>query len=280
MTLLGDALISCALATVLGSGCFLALRYVFYAATYERLRLLLRRRGPGYEMYTPVVTEELWEGLGASVLVALGSWALASGHSAHCRLADTSACLLGWPHPAAPRALHGLFLLMLGWYGQCTVKRWAGPGRRVRVQGLDAALHHASTLALLALSYSVGLLRLGLLAHWLFTVTSPLLAASKLLHCLDVRPAKKVFFLVFAAAFFAARVLAVPLVLLRCTLYDAWLVPLDWRAAAAGNAGLLLLYCVSLFWFGRLLGILATGKLDGRPRMVLTAESRRWQKRL
>ncbi len=66
---------------------------------------------------------------------------------------------------------------------------------------------------------------------------------------------------------------------LRCTLQDAASVPLDWRLAAAANACLLLLYGISLFWFGRLIGILATGKLDTTPSMVLTADLRKWQKR-
>lgn len=59
--LLGDAITSCFIAAVFGSLAILVFRYVFYIRTYERVRLYLRRRGPGYEMYTPVVTEEVWE---------------------------------------------------------------------------------------------------------------------------------------------------------------------------------------------------------------------------
>lgn len=59
--LLGDAVTSCLIAAVFGSCSILGLRYVFYVLVYERVRLLLRRRGHGYEMYTPVVTEEVWE---------------------------------------------------------------------------------------------------------------------------------------------------------------------------------------------------------------------------
>ncbi|GLC41775.1 hypothetical protein PLESTM_001238300 [Pleodorina starrii] len=274
--LLGDALTSCLIAAVFGSCAILGLRYAFYIAFYERIRLYLRRRGAGYEMYTPVVTEELWEGLGSAAIVALGSWALYAGHNMRCTMADTSGCLAGWPHHHLPWTLDALFLLQLAWYMQCTTKHWFGLGR---VTGLDAALHHAFTLALLAMSYVLQLLRIGLLAHWIFVVTNPLLSASKLLHCLDVRPGKKAFFVLFTAAYFATRVVMVPAVLLPCTLVDAWSVPLDPRAAVAANGFLLLLYGLSLFWFGRLLGILFTGKLDATPRMVATAaEVRRWQK--
>ncbi|EFJ46565.1 hypothetical protein VOLCADRAFT_93012 [Volvox carteri f. nagariensis] len=275
--LLGDAASSCLIAAVFGACGILGLRYVFYVAVYERVRLYLRRRGPGYEMYTPVVTEELWEGLGSAGIVALGSWALYSGHNAGCTLTDTSGCLRGWPDHSIPWTIDALFLLHIAWYTQCTTKHWFGLGR---LQGLDAALHHAFTLCLHAMSYTLKLLRVGLLAHWIFVATNPLLSVSKLLHCLDVRPGKKVFFVFFATCYLATRVLMVPIVLLPCTLIDVWHIPLDHRAASAANGFLLLLYGLSLFWFGRLLGILLTGKLDSTPRMVVAAaEVRRWQKR-
>ncbi|KAG2433058.1 hypothetical protein HYH02_012762 [Chlamydomonas schloesseri] len=238
--------------------------------------MYLRRRGPGYEMYTPVVTEELWEGLGMSVLVALSSWALWAGHNARCHLTDTSGCLLGWPDHYHTPMLDALWLATIAWYMQSSVKHWFGLGR---VQGLDTALHHAFSLTLLALGYSLELLRVGLLAHWLFSASAPLLSASKLLHCLAA-PAlvKKPLFVVYALAVLATRVLLVPLLLLQCTLRDVWRVPLSRPAAYTANGFLLLLYGISLFWFGRLIGIWVTGKLDGRPQMVMTAEVQRWRK--
>ncbi|GIL89767.1 hypothetical protein Vretimale_16574 [Volvox reticuliferus] len=275
--LLGDAVTSCFIAAVFGSFAILVFRYVFYILTYERVRLYLRRRGRGYEMYTPVVTEEVWEGLGSIAIVALSSWALYAGHNAHCTLTDTSGCLHGWPNHHFPWTIDALFLLQLAWYMHCTTKHWFGLGR---VQGLDAGLHHAFTLCLLAMSYTLQLLRVGLLAHWIFVLTNPLLSVSKLLHCLDVRPGKKPFFIFFTVCYLATRVLMVPVVLLPCTMRDVWHIPLDHWVAVTANGFLLLLYGLSLFWFGRLLGILLTGKLDSKPQMVMSvAEAIRWQKR-
>ncbi|GFR44334.1 hypothetical protein Agub_g5550 [Astrephomene gubernaculifera] len=278
---LGDAVSSCVIAAVFGACVILALRYVYYVAFYERIRLFLRRRGQGYEMYTPLIAEESWEGLVSAAIVGLVSWALLAGHNDNCHLTDTTACLRDWPqHRTAPWALHALFLLLLAWHSHCTTKHWVGLGR---VQGWDAVLHHAATLALLGLSYTQGLLRIGLLAHWLFVVTNPLLSVSKLMHCLDARlfvVSKKVAFGLFAACYFATRVVLVPLVLLRVTLQELPRMPFDWRLAAVANGGLLLLYGISLFWFGRLLGILFTGKLDASPRLVMRGEARRWQKKL
>ncbi|KAG2488857.1 hypothetical protein HYH03_012653 [Edaphochlamys debaryana] len=287
--LLGDAITSCLVAALLGSFVVLALRYVFYVAVFERIRLYLRRRGPGFEMYTPVVTEELWEGLGSTVLVALGSAALWLGHNDRCHPGDTRGCLRGWPQQhvvgeGTPWTVDALLLAQIAWYTQCTTKHWFGLGR---LQGLDTALHHAFSLCLLALAYSLELHRVSLLAHWLFVVTNPLLSASKILHCIDMRPRalKKALFVFFVLAYFATRVIAVPVVLLPCTLYDAWTIPLDRRAAVVGNALLVLLYGLSLFWFGRLLGILFTGKLDSTPRMALVtaprdSRGRKWHKQL
>ncbi|KXZ45901.1 hypothetical protein GPECTOR_49g485 [Gonium pectorale] len=273
--LFGDAATSLVIAVLFGSFALLGLRYAFYVVCYERVRVHLRRRGPGYEAYVPVITEELWEGLGNSAILALSSAALARGVTDACTPADTSGCLRGWPQHPAPLSLDGLFLLQIAWHGHCAAKAWVGLGR---VQGLDAAAHHAATLAALGLAYWWGLLRIGVLALWVFGAATPLLSASKILHCLYVRPAKKIVFVLFTAAYFASRVLAVPLVLLPCTLRDVWETPLDARAAVAANGFLLALYGLSLFWFGRLLGILATGKLDATPRMVVSVEARRWQK--
>lgn len=198
-----SSFVTCIAWSLLGATALLSLRAAFYTLFYERSRSYLRRRGPGYECYLVVVCEEVWEGLGSSLLLALTGWALYAGHNSHCHLTDTSGCIQGWPHHHHSPALDALFLMLLAWYLQSTVKHWFGLGR---VQGSDVALHHAVTLALLALSYSLGLLRIGLLSHWVFQLTVPLHSVSKLLHCLDIRPVKKPVFYCYAAAFLATRV--------------------------------------------------------------------------
>ncbi len=217
-----SSFVTCIAWSLPGAIALLSLRAAFYLLLYERARFYLRRRGTGYECYLAVVCEEVWEGLGSSLLLALTGWALYAGHNSHCHLTDTSGCIQGWPYHHRSPSLDALFLMLLAWYLQSTVKHWFGLGR---VQGSDVALHHAVTLALLALSYSLDLLRIGLLAHWVFQLTVPLHSVSKLLHCLDIRPLKKPVFYLYAAAFLATRV----------CLVSAW-VAVDLHSTGAGRA--------------------------------------------
>eukprot|EP00877_Chromochloris_zofingiensis_P001597 jgi/Chrzof1/11438/Cz05g36210.t1 len=87
--------------------------------------------------------------------------------------------------------------------------------------GGSMGLHHVATISLVLISYFLNLHHLGLVVFALLNVSNPLLHLSKLANLLELKKARVLLFMMFAAAFFFTRVVLFPYVVLKCSLFES-----------------------------------------------------------
>ncbi|GAB4823050.1 hypothetical protein N2152v2_010096 [Parachlorella kessleri] len=138
--------------------------------------------------------------------------------NANCWFLSTDTCLRGWPLHPVPQAIRLYYNAELAWYLHLLLKPVFGYGV---ADGRDMLIHHVATLALVVLSYGLGLTRIGVLVLCLFNVSNPFLHAAKFLNQLAL-PARVPVFAAFATIFFVTRVVLVPYSILRVTVWDSW----------------------------------------------------------
>ncbi|EFJ50996.1 hypothetical protein VOLCADRAFT_103628 [Volvox carteri f. nagariensis] len=195
------------------------------------------------------------------VACALGIQAFQQSDQGGCGLWNTLGCFAGWPNATGHR--HSSISLYhnveLGWYLHYLLKHSLGIGMQ---DNLQMHLHHASTISLLLISFTLNLYRSGVLVLCLLNLSNPFLHVAKALHYLEAS-ADTVTFLLFAVVFFFSRVVAYPAVVLRATLLESWQVHppfLDPNqhlpVYLAANALLLLLMVMQLQWFAGIVRLL------------------------
>jgi len=124
-------------------------------------------------------------------------------------------------------------------------------------------VHHAATLALLAVSFYFSFLRVGAVIEVLHDACDVWMEAAKLCNYAGLQSSATALFVVFVAAWLLLRMLAFPLVVIRSTSVEAAAVLLDGYGStaanrtiwAAFNALLLLLLALHFYWFWFIAGI-------------------------
>jgi len=213
------------------------------------------------------IGEEVWVSTGSVMLLAAGWSVLASLPAERaCGVFDDAGCLRGWPViPVEPRVL-AYYNAELGWYGHLMLKHALGLGLD---DGSAMHWHHVATVALVVTSYLLGVQNMGMLVFCLLNVSSPFLHASKLGNMLEMRRARVWLFLAFAAAYFVARLLLFPYVVVKVAVLGAlehvpsliqhflgyWLM---------FNVLLLALCALQGLWFVAIVRILRTAFVGGK----------------
>lgn len=149
------------------------------------------------------------------------------------------------------------------------LKHHVGVGTHITT---DMVVHHIATVSLVTLSYIANFKRIGMLAMVVFNAANPLLHASRVSLYLRLQRAKFCCFVLFTLAFITTRVVALPAVVLRCTLLDTLTVGVSRPAYLTLNGALITLYALQLVWLYKILEILAAGErtMQSGRRLALT----------
>jgi hypothetical protein len=219
------------------------------------------------------VEEEIWVSTGSVLLLAAGWRVLASLPPENaCGVLNTTGCLRGWPLIPITPAVKAYYNAELGWYAHLMLKHALGLGLD---DGSAMAYHHVATVALVVTSYYLGVHNLGMLVFCLLNVSSPFLHASKLGNMLEMKKARVWLFVAFAAAYFVARLVLFPYVVVRVAVLNALRDVPSLTKHFLGywlmfNALLLALCALQALWFGAIVRILKTA-LGGNADQGISA---------
>ncbi|KAL4428508.1 hypothetical protein ABPG75_002597 [Micractinium tetrahymenae] len=215
--------------------------------------------------------EECWVLLGNAVMLA-ASQHVVLRRNAGCTYLSTRTCLAGWPAHTTDPAVLGYYRLELAWYLHMLLKPVFHYGLK---DGRDMIVHHCASLALIVVSYAFGLTRIGVLVLGTFAISNPLLHLAKICNQLAIPVLRLGGFLLFAAAFFASRVLLVPWAVLKPAAldsrHDVPHIKEDFPGLWWGvNALLALLYCLQLVWMAGIVRVVrqaVTRGMDAASRL-------------
>lgn len=209
------------------------------------------------------VLEEFWTLMGNTGMLALAIYVMLYKNSG-CWFGDTEQCLVGWPHHVTDSAVLVYYTVEFAWYIHLLLKKPLGYGEP---DGMDMMMHHVATLSLLVLSKACNLTRAGVLVLTLFSVSNPFLHAAKL--CNQILPAIRIpMFSLFSLLFLLTRVIMVPPVILRLSIYQSMsLIPYAvedfYVTFVLINALLVLLYLMQLKWMWAILRVLTKSATEG-----------------
>jgi hypothetical protein len=222
------------------------------------------------------IEEEIWVSAGSLALLVAGWRVLAALPPQHaCMIGNTSGCLQGWPMIPLTTPVKAYYNAELGWYAHLMLKHALGLGLD---DGSAMAYHHVATVALVVASYYLGVHGMGMLVFCLLNVSSPFLHASKLGNMLEMRRARVWLFMAFAAAYFVARLVLFPYVVVRVAVLNALQQVPGLTRYFLGywvmfNVLLLALCGLQALWFGAIVRILrqALGGTDQGLAAVVEA---------
>lgn len=209
------------------------------------------------------VLEEVWTLLGNIGTLALAMHVMLR-HNSGCWFGDTNECLIGWPHHDVDSTVLMYYKIEFAWYIHLLLKTPLGYGEP---DGKDMMMHHIATLSLLVVSKACNLTRAGVLVLTLFSVSNPFLHAAKI--CNQVMPSIRVaMFSLFSLLFLLTRVIMVPPVILRLSMYQSMLrIPYAvedfYVTFLLINALLVLLYLMQLKWMWAILRVLTKSATQG-----------------
>ena len=240
---------------------FLGARALANRATAGRLEAYRAKRG--IKVSVDKLQEEIWLVACGAVLSALSGCLLAYGPTfARCNLFDTSECYSGFSSSDVPQEIALYYLTEVGWYLSLILKSVVGVGR---FDSFVMEFHHVVTLALVIWSYVTGFTQaIGVLTFFIFNQSNPLLHFSKLANYAEMTRARCILFILFAAVFFVSRVVILPAVVIRSTLFEMPLAvtPEEWSGAVVytwytTNALLLALWALNVWWLGPIVRVIA-----------------------
>jgi hypothetical protein len=192
-----------------------------------------------------------------------------------CLVGNASGCLRGWPLIPLTPPVKAYYNAELGWYAHLMLKHALGLGLD---DGSAMAYHHVATVLLVVASYYLGVHAMGMLVFCLLNVSSPFLHASKLGNMLEMKRARVWLFVAFAAAYFVARLILFPYVVVRVAVLNALEQVPGLTRYFLGywlmfNALLLALCALQALWFGAIVRILrqALGGTDQGIAAVVEA---------
>jgi hypothetical protein len=209
------------------------------------------------------VLEEMWTFLGNVGTLALAIYVMLY-HNSGCWFGDTDQCLVGWPQHEPDSVVLMYYTVEFAWYIHLLLKK---PLRYGEPDGKDMMMHHMATLVLIVLSKACNLMRAGVLVLTLFSVSNPFLHAAKI--CNQILPSVRVaMFSLFSLLFLLTRVIMVPPVILRLSIYQSMLrIPYaveDFHLTfMLINALLVLLYLLQLKWMWAILRVLTKSATEG-----------------
>jgi len=123
----------------------------------------------------------------------------------------------------------------------------------------DMIVHHMATMSLISCSYTINLVRFGIMWQALFDFSNPLLHVAKIVHISEVPVLKDLMLPLFAVVFFVVRVAASPYAIVYPGLRDApsVLSPL-WAAVLIA---LMFFVCgLQVFWFYKIVQLARKGE--------------------
>jgi len=253
---------------------FLGARALANRATAGRLEAYRAKRG--IKVSVDKLQEEIWLVACGAVLSALSGCLLAYGptFARGCNLLDTSECYSNVGSSDVPQEIALYYLTEVGWYLSLILKSLAGVGRG---DSFVMEFHHVVTLALVIWSYVTGFTQaIGVVTFFVFNQSNPLLHFSKLANYAEMTRARCVLFILFAAVFFVSRVVILPAVVIRSTLFEMPLAatPEEWSGAVVytwytTNALLLALWALNVWWLRPIVRVIArnvSGVDQGRPQ--------------
>lgn len=129
-------------------------------------------------------------------------WFMLSSRDARWTLTD-------WPH-SIPGSVRGLYLLELGFWISCIAFLTVETQRK---DFLEMGVHHATTVALIGLSYTYGYYRIGLLVMALHDVGDIFLYSAKFFNYLRATIVTNALFGLFVVVFFISRLMIFPSVI-------------------------------------------------------------------
>lgn len=209
------------------------------------------------------VLEEFWTLLGNVGTLGLAMYVMWY-HNAGCWFGDTENCLLGWPNHSIDSMVLLYYTVEFAWYIHLLLKKPLGYGEP---DGPDMMMHHVATLSLIILSKACNVTRAGVLVLTLFSISNPFLHAAKI--CNQILPSIRVpMFSVFSILFVLTRVIMVPPVILRVSMYQSIrLIPYAvedfYVPFVLFNGLLVLLYGMQLKWMWAILRVLTKSATEG-----------------
>ena len=209
------------------------------------------------------VLEEIWVLIGNTVTLSLAVYAMLYENNG-CWFGNTEPCLVGWPNHSANPAVLLYYTIEFAWYIHLLLKKPLGSGEP---DGKDLKMHHVASLLLLFLSKAFNFTRSGILVLTLFSISNPALHAAKI--CNQMAPSVRVpMFIVFSALFMVTRVIMVPLIILRMSIFESVrLIPYavkDFMGPfIAFNVLLVLLYVMQIQWMWAIIKVLKKSATEG-----------------
>eukprot|EP00890_Picochlorum_soloecismus_P003216 jgi/Picsp_1/3896/NSC_01408-R1_lag1 longevity assurance homolog 6 len=181
-----------------------------------------------------------------------------------CTFTQLAPCLEGWPNHTVDRDVVLYYSMELAWYLHLLLKTFVGYGEP---DGLDMKMHHAASLLLLILSRAFNLTRGGVLVLTLFGISNPSLHAAKI--CNQLLPCWRIAaFGMFSLLFFITRVVLVPAIILRLTIFMSrniipYAVEDFFGPYILFNGLLILLYLMQLQWMVAIVRVLKKSATAG-----------------
>ncbi|WPT15334.1 Ceramide synthase hyl-1 [Picochlorum sp. SENEW3] len=209
------------------------------------------------------VLEEIWVLIGNTVTLSLAVYVMLYENNG-CWFGNTAPCLVGWPNHSVNPAVLLYYTIEFAWYIHLLLKKPLGYGEP---DGKDMKMHHVASLLLLFLSKAFNLTRGGILVLTLFSISNPALHAAKI--CNQMAPAVRVpMFIVFSALFMVTRVIMVPFIILRMSIFESVkLIPYavkDFMVPfIAFNVLLVLLYVMQIQWMWAIIKVLKKSAVEG-----------------
>eukprot|EP01133_Synstelium_polycarpum_P004124 gene4124-4816_t len=174
---------------------------------------------------------------------------------------------LGWPTQSFSTLFRTYYLLELAFYLHCTIALSFETRRKDFYQMLT---HHVATFFLVGASYWYRYQRVGLAILWIHNISDIFLYGAKALNYVQKETKDhtlymitEMIFILFAVSFFMTRLMFLPLVLVRSTLFEAYFVSTSYPLFYPTNVALLTLLLLHIFWFYLVLRIVYAKMFKG-----------------
>ncbi|GAM22453.1 hypothetical protein SAMD00019534_056280 [Acytostelium subglobosum LB1] len=174
---------------------------------------------------------------------------------------------LGWPIQPFNTLYRTYYLLELAFYLHCTIAIFMETKRKDFYQMLT---HHFATFFLVGASYWYRYHRIGLVILWLHNAGDIFLYTAKAINYLQKESknyvmyvTSELLFVLFVIVFFMMRLVFLPSVLVRTSLFEAFYVSTTYPQFYSTNVCLIVLLFLHMFWFYLILRIIYRKMING-----------------
>eukprot|EP00210_Caulerpa_lentillifera_P001242 g1198.t1 len=223
--------------------------------TQDKQRLTLAER----------LFEELWLAVFCSFLL-IAAWLTFVNNDVGASIFNTHPTVRGWPMNFVTFDAIVLIRVETGWYLHQMTRCWTASGVPI---GSLMFYHHIGTLVIIIFCELTNLLLVGVLTLAVFNISNPFLHISKTAHIMNWMQGRKVLFALFGLAFFLSRIVLLPLTIMKIGLVHAYKE--DYKRFGTkqlfiGNAMVLILYVLQIFWMAKIILVLVAGKTGSTPK--------------